>query len=412
MHMEDESELQKTVRRITLGDMASKRALSQLSGMTSLARQAALLDSPAARMMRDLQNSPAFRLQRELENSALFRMQKELEGLNRQSAAFAINNSVFEQLEQFKKQQALYGAELDFARRMLPPPSVLQDAARQIARIVDPPHTRLFADTAWAKRLESVMRGMSRPWMSVQNSALSLQGLGVLTRLSDTARFALPYDAETRELYDETLGEAVEIDANGDENDADALHLEAGMDAGLVTLSAPETGEILRLTGFQLSVAYAPLPIPTDADGTFLFSDPSYADFVTQIERRLRTHIDGVMINSFGRNWIKARVHSGVQAKWKERQEKAIKDGEPKFELLHYSDFIELKEIMTGKKTWDPLFARQFGIKEHFITAMDRLYAVRKPLAHGRPIGNGQRLHLYMEGIALMRALGVKVLKD
>ena len=75
------------------------------------------------------------------------------------------------------------------------------------------------------------------------------------------------------------------------------------------------------------------------------------------------------------------------------------------------SDFIQLKDIMIGRKTWDPFFAQKFGIKEHFITAMDRLYVVRKPLAHGRPIGNGQRLHLYLEGVELMRTLGVKILK-
>lgn len=410
--MDDESELQKTVRRITLGDMSSKRVLDQMTGMTALARHAAILESPAMRIMRDLQNSPVMRLQRDLENSPIFRMQKELETLNRASVAFAPENNIFRQLEQFKKQHALYGDEIDLARRMLPPPSLLQDAARQVAAIVDPPNTQILAGLAWSKRIESVMAGMSRPWVSVENSALSLQGLGVLTRVSDTARLARPYMPETRELFDSALGEAVEIDPGVDEEEADAAHLDAGMDAGLVTLSPPETGEILRLSGFELIVPYAPLPLPVNDDAKALHYDASYADFVTQIERRLRTHIDTLMSDSFGSNWIKARVASDVQNKWRDRQAKAVESGELKFSLIHYSDFIELKMIMTGRKTWDPLFAKQFGIKEHFITAMDRLYAVRKPLAHGRPISNGQRLHLYIEGVALMRALGVKILSD
>jgi len=421
--MDNESELKKTVRRIALGETARKRALDHISRTSSLAKHVAFLDSPTLKIIRDMQNSPVFRLQREIESSALFRaqraventtvfrMQKELSHLNEISSMTAIDNTIFKRLDQFKELQGFHRSDISLAQRILPPKSMLEDAARHIAAIVDPPAVRALTCAVWPKRLETLMTGMSSPWMDVNKSALSLQGLGVLASLSDTARFASPFAPETRELFDDTLGDPVDIDHDGGEEEADALHLDAGMDAGLVTLSPPETGEILQLAGFQLIVPYAPSPKPIESDLEPLHYDPSYADFVTQIERQIRSHIDFELSRLFGKKWISARVPQAMQQVWRQRRDKALQDGEPEFELIHYADFIDLKTIIIGRKTWGQVFAKRFGIKEHFVTAMDRLYAVRKPLAHGRPISNGQRLHLYLEGVQIMRALDVEILK-
>lgn len=61
------------------------------------------------------------------------------------------------------------------------------------------------------------------------------------------------------------------------------------------------------------------------------------------------------------------------------------------FSLIAFTEFPDLKAIIVKGANWRRCFADSFGDKHQFILAMDYIYAVRKALAHSRPITAEQR---------------------
>jgi len=409
--MSDESELERTARLLREANLASENAMRLMGQSPGMKAVQSVLNSPALRLMREYQNSPAMKLMQQYQNSPAARLQRQKVLEQHKLITASYDDSLLKRISDIHKQHANLLPDLNIARRSLLPASALQDAVKQITLATSTNLIDFSITDRYSSQLRKVMSSMESPWVSLDAPSLSLQGIGVLTALSDTIQHRNPFEEPARELVDHYLGEAIELDEADDEIQANLDHIDAGMDAGLVSLSAPETGEVLELTGFKLIVPYAPMPKPVTSDGSTLYYDPAYHAFIIQIEQQLRAHVDAKMKNEFGEKWIKARISSSLQDKWIGRRETGVSKGEPEFTLIHYADLIDLKDIIIGNKTWPSLFSNVFGVKEHFMTMMDRLYAVRNPLSHSRPISNGQRLHLHIEGVAILKALGVKVLE-
>lgn len=409
--MTDENELERVVKHLRESNSARADARRIIDDTSSLKAVRDAMNSPTMRMIREFQDSSSMRLLQEFQNSPAMLLQKQIALDKHKAVSLAFDNNLLKQISNFHKQQAALFPDTEYARRSLLPSSALQETVKQISLTNTYPVVDISIAERYSSQLKTVLSSIKRPWVLVDRPALSLQGLGALTALSNTVQLHNPFEPPTRDIVNHYLGEPIEIADCADEDDASSAHIEAGMDAGLASLGAPETGEILELTGFKFVIPYAPMPHAVNDEGDELHYDPSYFAFVNQIEQRLRAHIEQEMNNTFGDNWILARISEHVRNEWVSRRDKARSKGEPEFNLIHYAELIELKDIMIGKKTWSNLFSNRFGIKEHFITAMDRLHAVRNPLAHSRPISNGQRLHLHIEGVAILKALGVKIQK-
>lgn len=409
--MKDESELERTARLLRQSNVASENAKRLMGHSSSLKAVQDAMDTPVLRMMKELHDSPTMRLIRQLEDNPVMRLQRQVAIDRHKLITEAYDKSVLKKITDINKRHAALLPNMHLASRSLLPASALDDAIKLISLASKTNLVGFSITDRYSSRLKNVMSSMEKPWMSIDTPALSLQGVSVLTALSDTIQHQHPFERLTREFVDHYLGGPIELEDDDDENDADLAHLEAGMDAGLVSLSAPETNEILELSGFSLVLPFAPLPRPINDDGSALFFDPAYFAFINQIEAHLRAYVDKEMSLEFGNSWIKSRISSNMLEIWVNRQEAARKKGEPVFEILQYADLNDLKDIIIGKRTWPALFSAKFGVKEHFMTAMDRLYAVRNPLAHSRPISNGMRLHLDTEGSLILKALGVEFLR-
>lgn len=119
--------------------------------------------------------------------------------------------------------------------------------------------------------------------------------------------------------------------------------------------------------------------------------DPNDQALIFEVERSLRHFIDEVMSHYFGNDWLVIVSPECRLAVWSWRQRKAQQQGEMEYPLIAFTDFPDLKAIIVRNANWHRCFAECFGDRRQFILAMDCIYAVRKALAHSRPITSEQR---------------------
>lgn len=96
---------------------------------------------------------------------------------------------------------------------------------------------------------------------------------------------------------------------------------------------------------------------------------------------------------------------------WEERREQARDKGRNLLPLIHYSDFGDLAQAITGRSNWKNVFQDIFQHKEFVVAAFLRLQPIRNDLAHSRPLRQGDVLDLMAEGSRLFRAIGVDVVR-
>ena len=287
--------------------------------------------------------------------------------------------------------------------------STLTQLAAEMARQVDPFGEAIAQNQLWAERLESQMRALTTPWIRPEIASLSIEGFAIVSRLNTAVRHATPYDDEASEVIDEDLGDPITIDEDAEPEARDAAHIEAGMHPGMLAFAPPAVGEILIQTGFVLKANYAPLPATTDGSNPGLLFHPGHGALMTSVEQNLRALISARMSAHYGEDWLKKRIDPRLISEWEQRREEGVAKGEPPFELLQYSNLMELKDIIIRRDHWREIFMTIFSSKEHFSVSMERLHPIRRPLFHGRPIGTGQQFHLVSEASRILGAMGIDI---
>lgn len=114
--------------------------------------------------------------------------------------------------------------------------------------------------------------------------------------------------------------------------------------------------------------------------------------YLRDIENVLRTNIQFILKDKYGDSWEKKLgVSENRINKWKERKEeekKRLNGKELESRLLFYSDFYDLKEIIS--KNWD-VFEKIFKNKKEFEYQMEMLESFRNPNAHNRDLLEHQK---------------------
>ena len=281
-----------------------------------------------------------------------------------------------------------------------------------MAESIQPFQTAMSEHQNWALKLENQMRAMSCSWVMPEYPTLSFEGFAVFSRLNDIVRYAPPFSEPTREILDEDLGNPIEVDDAAGPDERDAAHLKAGMNPRVFAISPSGMGEVLIQTGFVLKAEYTSIPTTTDGSDPELISHSEFNKLITIVEQNLRHLINTKMTEEYGENWSLVRVHSSVLAGWKSRHDDAVERGEAPLDLINYSDFMDLKDIIIRREHWNRVFKVIFKKREHFITSMERLHPIRVPLAHSRPLGHGQLIQLISESGLILHALGINIFRN
>ena len=296
--------------------------------------------------------------------------------------------------------------------------STIHELADIVATHVSLPNS-IAAATLWKETLNTQMIASNRAWFRSESPALSCEGFATVARLNQIVRKAPPFSGEGREILNDDLGSPVEFDEEVSSDQENEAHIEAGMNASILTFTPESVGDVLADTGFTLPSDYSNVPT---ADGRHLLPhDPLHNYLITKVEDSLRVLVLDRMSVQYGANWMRALDQKKVK-NWRDRKEDAIAKGEVEFHELYYSDFMDLKEIITRKNHWREVFSRIFMDstspprsierstpmpREHFQVAMDRLHPIRKSISHSRQISLGQKYQLIAESAMILKAIGI-----
>lgn len=382
----------------------SEDPLEKLLGQSTIFDKAMATESSTERMLRDLQSS-----------DILSRMENALSIANQHSALFDAAQKLMEmpsyvdQITRITEHADHYSRLID--QVVLPDHSHLTLIAQKMAAQIDPFQAVLAHEQSWVSRLATQMDAVSHPWIFPEHAALSFEGFAVVSRLNDVVRYAQPFAEPAREIINDDLGAPIEVDDSAEPDERDAAHVDAGMNPGILAIPETAMGDVLIQTGFVFRTEYTPVPPTTDGSNPGHIYHPGHAALITAVEQNLRNLIVAKMIEFYGAEWMRSRLSEAVVADWQVRHDEAVAAGEASLDLIQYSNFMELKDIIIGRKHWKDIFSSTFSKKEHFATSMERLHPIRLPLAHSRPIGVGQQIHLISESALLLRALGIDIFR-
>jgi len=398
--MTNETSLQRAVRLAQL----TQGPLEQIRKQQEMMDRLAPHENVALKAIRTLEDLPQHRIY------------KQIEEMNRQSALIeAAQNAVakpaiYEAVEAAQRRAADMQRLVD--RAVLPHQSSILEMAEKAAKVTAPFESSLLQNIEWCSRLERQMKAVQSPWMSSQHGALSIEGFAVVSRLNTVIRHGNPYGDPEREIIDADLGDPIDVDDEADSDERDEAHVEAGMNPSMLAISPAGVGDVLIQTGFVLKAKYAPIPQTVDGSIPGHTFHPGHGALITSVEQNLRALIQREMLAAYGEDWVTTQVHSDVTDGWVRRREEAIEDGETPLDLIQYSNFMELKDIVIRKQHWNQIFGAIFIKKDHFATSMERLHPIRRPLAHSRPIGIGQQFHLISEAGLVLSALNIDIFNE
>lgn len=396
MGIEDEFERIRRVREAVEGPLEKLRKQQEM--MDRLLQP----ESSVQRMLRQLD-----------EASAPIRLAAQFEEMSRRSAlseatqALFVNSQLGAQLEAARWQSELLHETLRIA--ILPELSSLAAMAEQMAAQISPFQMALKTQSAWRERLEAQMASVTTPWLDVNFASLSFEGFAVVSRLNQAVRYEAPYNDAAREQIDCDLGDPIQIDDDAGPSERDEAHIQAGMNASMLAISPAAMGDVLIQTGFVVRAEFAPIPATIDGSNPGHVFHPGHNFLIITVEQNLRAAISEKMRVQYGETWIGSRVAPELVESWELRREAAVAQGERPLELIQYSNFMELKDIVIRKQHWREVFEPIFKKKHHFETSMERLHPIRLPLAHSRPIGTAQQIHLISEAACVLKALGVDI---
>lgn len=363
-------------------------------------------------MDRILQTEPsAIRMMQEL--SYITRPLEQFYALNRHSALIEATQSMMARLGVFQQIEAasMRSNEIQglMDRALLPDRFGLAEMAQRMATDIDPFKISLMTQPAWSRLLENQMAAVATPWLQPRFASLSFEGFAVVSRLGQIIRHADPFDGLAREQIDEDLGDPVDVEDDAGPDERDAAHVDAGMNPSMLAIFPSAISDVMIQTGFNLKVEFAPIPATTDGTDPGHIFHPGYNFLFTMVEQNLRYVIADKMRIQYGETWLNMCIDPILVQDWEKRRYEAVDHGESPLDLIQYSNFMELKDIIIRKKHWREVFEPIFRKKEHFATSMERLHPIRLPLSHSRPIGIGQQYHLISSAALILQPLGIDI---
>jgi len=194
----------------------------------------------------------------------------------------------------------------------------------------------------------------------------------------------------------------------------------------------PKLAQVLDPSSRVQQVFVAKLALPDNllelvTDFTFAFGSPPVPQAVEnadptanfnlvhnsvwqQVELTLRKVIDESLTRLAGSSWIKHRVAHDVSERWAAKQDKERKAGRPVYGLIHYSDVMDMHDIIVRNDNWTAVFQELFRNKDDIAVSLRRLYSVRNAMSHSRPLCNKEVLTLFSEAARILGACEVRFL--
>lgn len=290
------------------------------------------------------------------------------------------------------------------------------EASRIATRIADSfpkLDTRIAESLAITEKLRNQLATVPTAWVPEVARDRMLEGFGAISRASTIINSPHYYQEWAREAITDELGTTVPLyDADASDDEIEESYIRSGMEAGITAIPTKVYSEVLFSAGLTLKSEYLEFYPETDLDdysqSSFNFNNNAV---FTAVEVQLRKLVHKKMCENFGENWIDEKRFKQLSKDWQEKRDQAISRGELELNLIEYSDFMDLEELVVRKDHWNGIFSSVFKKKDHFQVSMQRLHACRLPLAHSRPLVRTMQLTLLAEASLLLRYMNMEIME-
>ena len=257
--------------------------------------------------------------------------------------------------------------------------------------------------------LQAAMATMRSPWLQIENNLASATALAEIIAMGRGIDGLRAFDYDFTAALRPGLGDWRDMLTLSPEPLIDpvlrsAFYVERGFDPDLTDFPTLAFDEGLRIAGLR-----EPQSI-RDVDGqeeNFARAEEAFNQ-LHRFEFELRRFIERVMQVTFGDDWMKRQLPTGMFDTWTEKRDKAMKDGHAEQPLIDYADFTDYKAIIERKDNWNAVFKPIFGRAEDVRESFQRLFPVRIATMHARLITRDDELLLLVETKRVLKAIGVK----
>ncbi|MDR5859441.1 hypothetical protein FZZ93_05610 [Halomonas eurihalina] len=266
-----------------------------------------------------------------------------------------------------------------------------QTVAEQMAELSKPVGlvSDLLTEDAWDSFFVNKVGSLHLDWLS-DKTENSLIGFAHLARLNAEIEIKHPFSDYISSFVHDEIGAPVT-----QESDNDAPSEFPGFNQDLVEFEESHYVEVVGVAGFELEIPKLEQPevLEGGVDPSRLRCESSY--IIDRLENSLRK---AVMIVAFREGYEFKNIAPGdVLKKCRDRQRNARSLQGSCFELIYYSDFMDLLFMIEGKLLWDSVFKHIFISKNDIKASMQRVHPIRNDVSHSRPIYMEHYLTLVVE---------------
>lgn len=264
---------------------------------------------------------------------------------------------------------------------------------------------------------QKFIESITAPWIKATEIGRSVSAVLELQGLGNALRFTQGFDLDLttalrsdfgdwRDKIDFAKFELLNPVARTD------FYVDRGFNTALTDLPEEAFDQSLELVGLNShSLDVQPYDEYNQQNGNFdvevgLQRTNECHDILQRFERNLRKFINDLMVQQYGDDWPKKKLHSDTYEKWQEKRTKAEKHGDiiPLIELI---DFTEYEPIICQKDHWNDIFINIFKRKESVKESFQRLYPIRLATMHSRIVTKEDKLYLYAETVRILRAINL-----
>ena len=281
----------------------------------------------------------------------------------------------------------------------------IESLSAEISGAVEPFHAAFKTLSAWGASLSVRMKAIEDQWVIPDLPAISVMGFARMARLSDAVRDAKPYSDTVSSLVAGELGRGYEDGAIHSVVQRDKAAIEAGLMPELIAFPPETYPEVVAAAGFEIRVTPTPLPRVDESKDGGIGYHPEYRILFNELEQQLRRFVGIAMLDHIGPQWIKRGVPNDIRQRWQDRKERELGAGRAVYDLIQYSDFMDLLAIICMRGNWQGVFKAVFRNKEEVMVSFRRLVPVRNAIAHSRPLGRADLLTLHSEATRFFSAI-------
>lgn len=266
-----------------------------------------------------------------------------------------------------------------------------------------------FGSLQYVDELQARMKEMREPWLSASMPSASVGAFADLQAIGYLASHNDPFGATAVAALRTALGDWREP-ANFDlMTYCDPIlrsrrYLDHGFDPELTDFTVPAFEQSMEIAGLGWSKS-PEIPESSELLEEGLARNGRAYDCIQRLEIQLRRFIESKMLAAFGDKWMIRQLPNGMLDRLREKQEAAIKAGEPSSPLMDYADFTEYRCIIERKDNWEKVFKSIFGRKEDICESFQRLFPVRIATMHARIITQDDELLLQVESRRILRVI-------